>query len=281
MKDQAQEGVKAPAPYRSIQSGAAHNPGLDDPGEWALGPGLEHLARCPETRRRTGLDWSSRRAAEPGKRHRPGLERPGKIKRASRRASWTGETGRLRTEALNWIIRGRRRTAPNWNVRGGTRRWSRQQRTQERDPQGMKDHQGRTSRHGIILGKRGQKQGPSNTVSVEENEGQNKRGDRGPKGSAGRRRRAQQMKDQPEERAKAPATNCSIQGGSAHHPSLDHPGKWAQCPGTSRAGPGNKKAAPWTGATRGPWSQEEAQTPTGSSREDQEDKQEGSLDWSN
>ena len=106
-------------------------------------------------------------------------------------------------------------------------------------------------------------------------------------GSAGQSsmEKAQRMEDQPEERAKSPAPDWSIQGGEAYNPGLDHSGDSAQRPGlehlgrgqeTRRRPPGlehlqgcgakkrhklglehpgnNKKAsrrAPWTGATGG------------------------------
>ena len=50
---------------------------------------------------------------------------------------------------------------------------------------------------------------------------------------------------------------------------------------TSRAGPRNKKGAPWTATSGGLRSHKETQTRTGSSGEEQDGKQAGPLDCSN
>ena len=57
-------------------------------------------------------------------------------------------------------------------------------------------------------------------------------------GSAGqsRKEKPQRIKDQLEERAKAPAPDWNIPGGAAQNAGLVHPGEWAQCPGLEHLG---------------------------------------------
>ena len=61
---------------------------------------------------------------------------------------------------------------------------------------------------------------------------------------------------------------------------LEHPGRSGTQPRlrTSGAGPRNKQAAPWTGTSGGPRSQEEAKAWAASLGEEQEGTQEGPLD---
>ena len=50
------------------------------------------------------------------------------------------------------------------------------------------------------------------------------------------------MKDQPEEEAKRPATDCSVRGGTAHNPGLDRLGEGAECRGVDHPGRGQEEA---------------------------------------
>ena len=82
----------------------------------------------------------------PKKRHKPGLDRSGKYKRASERAPWTGATGGLNTEAPDRIVRGWRRPANRPGAEQKRRSGKRRQTADARKrPQGMDDRQGSRS----------------------------------------------------------------------------------------------------------------------------------------
>ena len=68
-EDATKEGsARGESQTPSIQSGEAHNPGLDHPGDRAMGPGLEHPGRGQEARwQPPGLEHPEGRGAQ--KRH--------------------------------------------------------------------------------------------------------------------------------------------------------------------------------------------------------------------
>ena len=90
------------------------------------------------------------------------------------------------------------------------------------------------------------------------------------------------MKDQPQEMARTPATDWSIQGAAAGNPGLAHLGELARCQELDHPGqPGNNQQGPLYCNIRQPEEQRRhAAGPwTGASGSDQDGKQPGPLDW--
>ena len=120
-------------------------------------------------------------------------------------------------------------------------------------PQRMKEHQGRANKHEINHGKQDNDQGPGQSQWTrrrrprQERRDEHERAARADTTGHSKREKAQQMKNQPEERARTPATDWSIHAGAASNLGLDHSGgpvpvSWTgsseACPEESTTPPG-------------------------------------------
>ena len=84
----------------------------DQPEERAERPGLKHQGQVQEARwRPPGMDRPEGRGAKRSQQH--GLHHSAEIKAVGGCAPWTGGAAGRQNAALDWIIRGGRRAAPD------------------------------------------------------------------------------------------------------------------------------------------------------------------------